>query len=119
MRLYGVRVWVNDMAAARAFYGGTLGLAALWDWGGDAAVGYDVGATLLVEHDDGSHPDEALVGRFVGVSLSVSDIEATYRELTAKGVAFTGPPEKMPWGGTLANFKDPSGNVLTLLGEGR
>ena len=61
--------------------------------------------------DDPEH-----VGRFVGVSISVSDIEAAYNELSAKGVAFLAAPEKMPWGGTLAHFRDPSGNVLTLLG---
>ncbi|MCC6917989.1 MAG: hypothetical protein IT548_02225 [Alphaproteobacteria bacterium] len=30
---------------------------------------------------------------------------------------FLAPPERQPWGGTLAHFRDPSGNGLTLLGE--
>jgi predicted enzyme related to lactoylglutathione lyase len=34
----------------------------------------------------------------------------------AKGVHFTAPPEKQEWGGTLAHFEDPAGNVLTLVG---
>ncbi|WP_309646656.1 VOC family protein [Phenylobacterium sp.] len=112
MKIYGVRVWVDDMDVARGFYGGTLSLASTWDFGD--AVGYDLGPTLIVERDDGSHED-GLKGRFVGLSLSVEDIEATYADLIAKGVEFLGPPEKMPWGGTLAHFKDPAGNILTLI----
>jgi len=50
------------------------------------------------------------------VSLRVDDLAATYVELRAKGVTFTAPPEKQPWGGSLAHFKDPDGNILTLLG---
>lgn len=114
MKLYGVRIWVDDLAAARRFYGETLGLPTKWDYG--SAVGFDVGADLIVEQDDGSHEEETLVGRFVGCSLQPPDIDATYRDLTAKGVEFVSPPTKMDWGGTLAHFKDPSGNVLTLLG---
>lgn len=118
MRLYGVRIWVNDMDAARRFYGETLGLKPRWDYG--AVVGFEVGEPdgpqFIVELDDRSHDEESLVGRFVGCSLSVDDIEAIYGELVAKGVQFLGPPEKQPWRGTLAHFKDPSGNTLTLLG---
>lgn len=113
MKIYGVRVWVDDMAAAKRFYGETLGLAAKWDV--EMAVGYDLGTDLIVEKDDGGHEGETLVGRFVGASIQVDDIQATYQALQAKGVPFLGAPEKMFWGGTLAHFKDPAGNTLTLL----
>jgi len=116
MKISAVRVFVSDIEAARRFYGTTLGLRQLWDHG--IAVGYDVGATLIVEApspDEDEGGEENSVGRFVGCSLAVPDIEGTYRELSAKGVEFLHPPEKQPWGGTLTHFKDPSGNVLTLL----
>jgi predicted enzyme related to lactoylglutathione lyase len=58
----------------------------------------------------------ALVGRFLGVSLAVADIQATYEQLFARGVDFLAPPEPMPWGGVLAHFRDPDGNVLSLVG---
>jgi len=115
MELYGVRVFVDDLAAARAFYGGLLGLSPAWD--GAEAVGYAVGpGVLIVEACDPDGPDGALVGRFVGVSLAVESLGATYRELLDKGVGFEGPPAVQPWGGALAHFRDPAGNVLTLLG---
>ena len=117
MKLYGVRIWVTDLEAAKRFYGETLGLKKEWEYEG-AAVGFDMGGPqVIIELDGGSQDGEdSHVGRFLGVSIHVSDIDATYRDLSAKGVEFLGPPEKMYWGGTLAHFKDPSGNTLTLLG---
>lgn len=114
MKLTYARLFVDDLAAARTFYRDTLGLAELWTWN-SAACGYDVGPTLIVERTDDKHPDE--VGRFAGLSLEVEDIDAAHQRLLAAGVEFTHPPAKQPWGGTLAHFKDPAGNVLTLVSE--
>jgi len=114
MKLYAQRIFVDDLATAKRFYGETLGLTPLWDWG--IAVGYDVGVTLIVEQEQLEPGEESVVGRFIGCSLAVDDIDATHADLAAKGVAFLAPPEAMPWGGTLAHFRDPAGNVLTLLG---
>lgn len=113
MRMYAARLWVDDLAAARRFYGEALGLAQLWEQ--PTAIGYDVGVTLIVELDGGD-AGEDLVGRFAGLSLEVDDMDAAHADLTAKGVVFVSPPARMPWGGVLAHFKDPAGNVLTLLG---
>jgi predicted enzyme related to lactoylglutathione lyase len=115
MRLSAARVNVTDIATAKRFYGEVLGLRQLWDYG--SAVGYDVGGPVLIVEthppDDPEHKE--LVGRFTALSFDVADAAASYRELGARGVEFVEPPEKMPWGGTLAHFRDPSGNVLTLV----
>ena len=58
---------------------------------------------------------ESLVGRFVGVSIEVDDVNDTFRELSAKGVEFAGEPAVQPWGGTMAHLKDLDGNLLTLV----
>src|SRR6266700_5972030 len=49
---------------------GTLGHDVAWEYG-DTAVGFDVGADLIIETVDASADgeDRALVGRFVGCSL--------------------------------------------------
>jgi predicted enzyme related to lactoylglutathione lyase len=112
MELYGVRVFVDDLCVARRFYGEILGLKRRWEFGN--AIGYDLGAELIVELDDGSEP--GLVGRYVGVSIRVDDIQDAFCKLAASGVTLLGSPQKQPWGGTLAHFKDPAGNILTLLG---
>jgi uncharacterized glyoxalase superfamily protein PhnB len=46
----------------------------------------------------------------------VDNINAAYESLVVKGVKFQGPPQREAWGGSLAHFEDPSGNVLTLIG---
>ena len=116
MRLQGVRVFVDDLAAARRFYHDVLGLAI--NWQDAAAIGFDLGADLIVEAvgADADAEDRALVGRFIGCAIEVDDIAATYAALVAKQVKFTGPPERQHWGGVFAHFEDPSRNVLTLLG---
>lgn len=117
-RLYAVRVFTRDWERARDFYRDTVGFPLLFD---DAGMGWAQfqlgGASLGVERCDGDDAESAaLVGRFVGVSLAVDDIDASYARLRDAGVRFHGPPEPQPWGGVLAHFEDPDGNVLTLLG---
>ena len=51
-------------------------------------------------------------GQFNG-ALACDNIEKTYEELTAKGVEFTAPPTKQPWG-SFAILKDPDGNQFVL-----
>lgn len=117
MKLYGIRIFVDDYATARAFYVDTLGLEVSWDMAEHGTFGVNVGGPeLIVEQTDPAGADGALVGRFVGVSLQVDDIQTTYEELSGKGVPFAAPPEKQFWGGSLAHFTDPAGNTLTLLG---
>ena len=118
-KLYAVRIHVTDWERALAFYSETLGMPVVF---AESEMGWaelDTGeAHLALERAD---PDDAearlLVGRFVSVSLQVDDIDETYEILTTRGVQFVGPPEKQPWGGVLAHFRDPDGNVLTLLGS--
>jgi len=118
MRITYVRIFVTDLAAARKFYAQTLGLDILWEYE-NKAIGFDLGPVLIVE-DVSSEEDlneRHLAGRFVGCSIEVEDIQATYSKLVAKGVHFAAPPEKQEWGGTLAHFEDTAGNVLTLVGR--
>ena len=37
-----------------------------------------------------------------------------YEELGARGVRFTMPPQEQPWGGFMAMFTDPDGNIFYL-----
>ena len=47
--------------------------------------------------------------------LGVDDIHAQARRLAEGGVEFIRQPEQETWGGWVATFKDPDGNVLQLL----
>jgi len=46
-------------------------------------------------------------------AFACDNVEQTHQELTAKGVQFTKPPQKAPWG-TFAIFKDPDDNTFLL-----
>ena len=52
-----------------------------------------------------------------GIAFSVDDLDATCKEMTAKGVEFTVPPKKADWG-SFAKFKDPDGNEFWLFPPG-
>jgi lactoylglutathione lyase len=117
-KLFVVRVWVSDWQRAVEFYGKTLEIPFTFC---DDEMGWaqlDTGeCNLALERMDPADPEAThLLGRYVGVSLQVPDIQKTYERLRERGVEFAGPPAQQPWGGTLAHLKDPDGNTLTLLG---
>jgi predicted enzyme related to lactoylglutathione lyase len=53
------------------------------------------------------------VGTFFNGSFACDDVEATFRQLSARGVKFRGPPEKQPWG-TFCVFYDEEGNEFVM-----
>ena len=118
MKLYAIRIFVRSWNESCEFYRDRLKLPERFRDDGVGWAEYDLGGPCfgLQRVDDKDSEGEELVGRFLGVSLQVEDIDASYRDLRARGVNFISPPEKQEWGGSLASFKDPDGNVLTLLG---
>jgi len=113
MRIAAVRLFVEDIASARAFYADMLGLRVVSD--DDDALVLDAGPLLIVEKADAEARSEGLVGRFAGVSLDSADIMALHERLKAAGCLIVGPPERQPWGGTLMHVKDPGGNIISFV----
>jgi catechol 2,3-dioxygenase-like lactoylglutathione lyase family enzyme len=56
--------------------------------------------------------EDRIGGAFNG-AFATADVEKTYEELAGRGVTFTTPPQKQPWG-TFAVFVDPDGNQFVL-----
>lgn len=118
MRLAAARVFVRDLEEASGFYEKTLGFRV-------KARAPDAGyvvleaqtCELIVERiaPDAPSDEQALVGRFTGLSFDVEGIELLCKDLSARGVAFTGQPERQVWGGTLATLRDPAGNEFQLV----
>lgn len=73
-----------------------------------AIPGAETGLVLFTPE---GHEDR--IGSFFNGSFGCDDVDYTYRQLSARGVEFEGPPEKQPWG-TYAKFRDPDGNTFVL-----
>ena len=111
--LAGVIVWTDDLHRLSAFYRDTLGLSphsvrphfVSFKWG---SLRLGLGA-----HDEVSGRSRDPYR--IMINLGVKDIHGRYEELRRRGVEFMRPPEREHWGGWVATFRDPDGNVLQLL----
>lgn len=110
-------VATTDLARARDFYEGTLGLDFV-EQNGFACV-FRVGATMLRV----TRVEEQAIAPYAVLGWAVSDIVAEIRELTARGVIFylyDGMDQDAdgvwiaPNGDRVAWFPDPDGNTLSL-----
>jgi predicted enzyme related to lactoylglutathione lyase len=110
-----LRLFTDNLKSTRTFYEKQLGLEVILS--DNEVVVYDLyGIDLVIELVDSSDENaEALLGSFSGISCHVEDCLATYNALKEKGVEFLDTPAEEPWGGILAHFFDPSGNVLSLV----
>jgi len=112
---------VDDLAGAKEFYGGTLGLriTEMPEMGGFLTLEIAGDRPVLVYEKPDHRP-----ATFTILNFPVDDIDAAVDELTSRGVVFErydigqvddkgihrgddGPP--------IAWFKDPAGNVLSVL----
>jgi predicted enzyme related to lactoylglutathione lyase len=113
---------VNDIDAAKQFYGETLGI--------DVSEN-DAGLTLHIAGDRNTliYPkDDHEPASFTILNFPVDDVEATVDALAARGVEFeryegteTETDEKGVFRGEgplIAWFKDPAGNVLSVIDVG-
>jgi predicted enzyme related to lactoylglutathione lyase len=113
MQIAYVNVFVSDLDRAVEFYAKTLGLElehASPEHGYASLAAGPVRLGLAVPGDD----QRDLIGTHTGVGLAVSDLEAEHKRLASAGVTFTMEPSRQPWGGFMALFEDPDGNVYYL-----
>lgn len=109
----GVIIWTDNLERLSSFYRGTLGFtphSVRPDW-----VAFSFGEVRL---SLGVHSQVAGPARDphrVMVNLAVDDILAVTQRLVKGGVVFTRLPEQESWGGWVATFQDPDGNMLQLL----
>ena len=114
---------VDDVAKAREFYGETLGV--------DVEVISEEQGLISLKLEGGERPtfiyakDDLEPANYTILNFQVDDVEAAVDALTAKGVEFErydgfeqdekgiahGPGPHIAW------FKDPAGNILSVLGQ--
>ncbi|HLG80423.1 MAG TPA: VOC family protein [Bradyrhizobium sp.] len=107
---------VRDQDRALQFYTEKLGFRILTDqefsptqrWIELSIPGAETGVALFTPE---GHEDR--IGTHVNTSWEVDNIDRTYGELSARGVEFSGPPQKQPWGSFL-KMRDSEGNQIVL-----
>ena len=112
-----IHISVDDIDRAVAFYRDILGLKFLFQPPGQPMAFFDCGGVRLylgVPSDPKYKANSFLYYR-------VGDIDAAYRRLKAKGVAFLSEPrlihktaESELW---MAGFQDPDGNYAQIMAE--
>ena len=132
IRIANAQLWVHDQDEALAFYTEKLGMELRADvtlpemgtfrWLTVGPPGQDDVSIVLmaipgqpVLNDETAEQVRSLMAKgFAGtVFLTTDDCQASYEELTARGVEFSEEPEERPYGIDSA-FRDPSGNHFRL-----
>ena len=109
-------IYVSDLGRAVDFYHGLIGLPIILRADNFSYARLDAGPIYigLAAVDRDAENFSELIGRHTGIGFAVPDIDVAYKELSAKGVHFTMVPSDQHWGGRLALFADPDGNVFYL-----
>lgn len=120
-------LFVQNLAGCTKFYQDTLGLQSTFSDSNSVAFRLEDRDFVLLKASAAVQmiSEEALslhkeVGHRVLLCAGVEDVDAVYKALTAKGVAFIKPPISQPWGRRTAYFADPEGNlweIYQLLGS--
>lgn len=132
IKIGAAQVWVHNQDEALDFYTNKLGFEVRSDvtlpelgafrWLTVSPPGQeDMAITLMaipgppvMDEATAAQVRELMAKGFAGaVFLTTDDCQASYQELSARGVEFTEKPEERPYG-VDAGFRDPSGNSFRL-----
>jgi catechol 2,3-dioxygenase-like lactoylglutathione lyase family enzyme len=115
-----ITLFVEDLAAAKQFYGSVFGLPVMFE--DDNSAVFNFGNTIinllqtsaapgLIEPAAVASPD---AGARMQFTLEVDDVDAMYAELASRGVEFLNGPMDRPWGIRTASFRDPGGHIWEI-----
>jgi lactoylglutathione lyase len=117
-KVNGVVLIVQDLDRCMTFYRDTLGLPVTFSDAVSFAFRLEdqdfvlltvpAAVEMMGEEAVSSHLE---AGHRFFLCTDVDDVDAAYKTLTAKGVAFIKPPKDQPWGLRTAYFADPEGNL--------
>ena len=115
--LAGIILWTDDLIRLSSFYEKALGLkphsvredfiAYRWDMGA-TDIRFSIGLHSKIQ---GSAKDPLRVM----VNFNVRNIEDRVSKMKKAGTKFIRNPELEHWGGIVATFEDPDGNIVQLL----
>lgn len=109
----GVTIWTDDLERLVSFYKDTLGLTEHGHHGDFVNFVFgDIRLNLGLHDTVKGHSSDPYR---IMINLSLFDIHSEYERLRTQGVEFIRVPEQEGWGGWVATFRDPDGNILQLL----
>jgi catechol 2,3-dioxygenase-like lactoylglutathione lyase family enzyme len=115
-----ITLFVDDLAAAKRFYGDVFGLPVFFE--DDNSAVFEFGETLVNLLDAGEAPplvapahvaahDSGVRFQF---TLEVDDVDAMADEVERRGAELLNGPMDRPWGIRTASFRDPGGHVWEI-----
>ena len=115
-----ITLFVEDLAAAKAFYHEVFGLPVHFE-DDDSAV-FNFGNTLINLLRIGEAPEligPARVapresGARMQFTINVDDVDATAADVQRRGAVLLNGPMDRPWGIRTATFRDPAGHIWEI-----
>ena len=107
-RLSYVIKYVDDIDRVAAFYRDMLGVPVKSQFPG--WLEFSTGETAFALHSASPNCPAGMIE----LHFSVPDVEAFYRDASARGAEFSGPPARQSWGSTMTQIVDPEGSNVTV-----
>ncbi len=115
-----ITLFVEDVTAAKKFYGEVFGLPVVFE--DDNSAVFKFGETLVNllstaaagELIEPAHVSAREAGSRVQLTIEVDDVDATCAQLAARGVKLLNGPIDRPWGIRTASFMDPGGHIWEI-----
>jgi uncharacterized glyoxalase superfamily protein PhnB len=106
---------VKDVPASIAYYRDVLGFQAVFTYGEPVFYGGVERGDVII-HFQAAHRTQRMAGQGAA-NVFVTEVDALYDELLARGAQITEPPGDRPYGMRDFDLDDPDGNHLTF-GQG-
>jgi catechol 2,3-dioxygenase-like lactoylglutathione lyase family enzyme len=118
--IHAITLFVEDLPAARRFYGEVFGLPVFFE--DEHSAVFKFGDTLVNLLDVTQAPEliepatvaDPAAGSRMVFTIGVDDVDALCAELTARGVQLLNGPMDRPWGPRTASFRDPAGHIWEI-----
>ena len=114
-QIANIMLGTTDLERSITFYRDSLGLAIKFQTPG--FVFFDTGTVTLCLSEPHSKLGE--VPGATEVVFAIDDVREAYADLSARGVLFLSEPANVTGSSWAANFRDPDGHLLSVVGPER
>ena len=115
-----ITLFVEDLDAAKEFYGRVFGLPVLYEDENSAVFKFEntlinlLKSTAAVELIEPAAVASRDAGARAQFTIEVEDVDAMCAQLADRGVELLNGPIDRPWGIRTASFRDPGGHIWEI-----